>query len=123
MKKRKPTLQDGVGGDCTDCDTWQQRGEEEEIARTDDSHIIFGRIKILEKCSRPPATANDDDILLRRVMWQLRTGIPLPLSDVIEDTTSSHDSDKGDSSESLKAATPCGQFRVGWRRRGLQAIS
>ena len=55
-------------------------------------------------------------------MWQLRTGIPLPLGDIIEDTTGSHDGDKGDSSEGLKAATPCGQLRVGrGRGRGLQS--
>lgn len=46
-----PTLQDRVGSECTDCDTWQQRGEEEEIARADDSHVVVGRVKFLEKSS------------------------------------------------------------------------
>lgn len=51
LRSENPTLQDRVGSECTDCDTWQQRGEEEEIARADDSHIVFGRIKFLEKRS------------------------------------------------------------------------
>jgi len=51
LRSKNPTLQDRVGSECSDCDTWQQQGEEEEIARVDDSHIIFRRIKFLEKCS------------------------------------------------------------------------
>ena len=43
-------------------------------------------------------------------MWQLRTGIPLPLGDVIDDTAGSHDGEKSDSSEHLKATMPCGQL-------------
>lgn len=54
-------------------------------------------------------------------MWQLGTGIPLPLGDVIEDTTGSHDGDKGNSSKRLKAATPCGQPRARWWRWFLQS--
>ena len=81
--------------------------------RSDDRHIIFWHIKFLEKHSRPPAAADDDNILLRRVMWHLRTGIPLPLGDVIEDTANSLDGKKGDSSERLKAATPCRQLQEG----------
>lgn len=50
-RSENPTLQDRVGSECTDCDTWQQRGEEEEIARADDSDIIVGRVKFLEKGS------------------------------------------------------------------------
>ena len=50
-KRREPTLQDRVAGECTNRDTWQERGEEEEIARTDDGHIVFGGIKLLEKGS------------------------------------------------------------------------
>jgi hypothetical protein len=50
-RSENPTLQDRVGSKCTDCDTWQQRGEEEEIARADDSDIIVGRVKFLEKGS------------------------------------------------------------------------
>jgi hypothetical protein len=63
--------------------------------------------------------ADANNIFLRGIMWQLRTGSALPLGDIIEDTTGGHNGDKGDSSEGLKAATPCGQLRVG-RRRGLQ---
>lgn len=51
LRSEKRTLQDRVGGECTDCYTWQQRGEEEEIARADDGHIIIGRIKFLEERS------------------------------------------------------------------------
>lgn len=51
LRRETPTLQDRVGSECTDCNTWQQRGEEEEIARADDGHIVFGRIKLLEKRS------------------------------------------------------------------------
>jgi hypothetical protein len=54
-------------------------------------------------------------------MRQLRTRIPLPLGDIIKDSTSSHDGEKGNSSEGLKAAAPCGQLGMGWRRRGLQS--
>jgi hypothetical protein len=50
LRSKNPTLQDRVG-ECSDCNTWQQQGEEEEIARADDSHITFRRIKFLEKCS------------------------------------------------------------------------
>ncbi len=118
LRSKNPTLQDRIGSDCTDCDTWQQRGEEEEIARADHCDIIIGGIKFLEKCSRRPAAADDDNILLRGVVGQLRTWIPLPLGDIVEDTAGCHDGEKGDSSERLQAATPCGQLRVG-SRRGL----
>jgi len=121
LRRENPTLQDRVRSKCTDCDTWQQWGKEEEIARANNSHIVIGRVKLLEKRSRSPSAANDDDILLGRVMWKLRSGIPLPLGDIVEDTAGSHDGEKGDSSERLKAATPCGQLRVGWRRRSLQS--
>ena len=50
-QRREPTLQDRVAGECTDRDTWQERGEEEEIAGADDGHIVFGRIKVFEKRS------------------------------------------------------------------------
>ena len=62
-------MQDRVAGKCTDRDTWQERGEEEEIARADDGHIVFERIEVFEKRSRGPSTADNDDVLLRRVVW------------------------------------------------------
>lgn len=48
-KRRGHTLQDRVAGECTDRNTWQERGKEEEIARADDGHVVFGCIKAFEK--------------------------------------------------------------------------
>ena len=50
-------------------------------------------------------------------MRQLWTGMPVFLSDIVKDTSRSHDGDEGDPSNSLKGTTPSGKLRVWWRRR------
>ena len=45
----------------------------------------------------------------------------LPLGDIVEDITRSHNGDKGDSFENLKGAAPSRELWVGLRRQGLQA--
>ena len=44
----------------------------------------------------------------------------LPLGDIVEDATGSHDGDKGDSSKSLKGATPSRKLWARLGRRGLK---
>ena len=53
-------------------------------------------------------------------MWQLRTGIPLPLGDVIEDIACNHDGEMADFKlfEHLKTTMPRGQLQAGSRGGG-----
>jgi hypothetical protein len=45
----------------------------------------------------------------------------LPLGDIVEDITRSHNGDKGDSFEGLKGTVPSRELWVRLKRRGLQA--
>ena len=47
--------------------------------------------------------------------------MPVFLGDIVKSTTGSHDGDKGNSSDSLKGATPSRELWMGRRRRRLQS--
>jgi hypothetical protein len=67
----------------------------------------------------PQAAWSSTELVLAVALLANQT-LYIILGDIVKSTTGSHDGDKGNSSESLKDATPSRELWMGQRRWGIQ---
>lgn len=80
--------------------------------------IVIRGIQALQETRRAPASSEHNDGLLRGIIGQLRAGMLIQLSSVVEDTAGSDDSDESNAAEGLEELAPS---RDAGERRGKRS--
>ena len=84
---------------------WSETGYTGEICRCT-YDVVVCRVEFLEETGGTPATSEDDEGLLRWIMWKLRARCTFLMSDIIETRPGKDYGADGDPADCLKGSSP-----------------